>query len=161
MDQITLPITQPVLTISVVVLFFLSLFLLVELFALKKKLKSFMEGSVGSSFETIVSETLHKVKELEAFAKKEHEKLGILAREEKSLVKTPELIRFKAEGGASSNQSFSLALLNSHGDGIVLTTLHVRDRVSFYGKNIKGYETDSTLTDEEKEVVERVKKSEK
>ncbi len=161
MDHITLPITQTELAIAVAILFLLSLFLLVELFALKKKLKSFMQGSTGHSFETIVSETLHKVKELESFTKKEHEQLSVLARVEKSLVKTPELIRFKAEGGASSNQSFSLALLNSHGDGIVLTTLHVRDRVSFYGKNIKGFETDATLTDEEKEVVERVKKNEK
>ncbi len=120
-----------------------------------------MKGSDGKSLEHTLLELLHKVRELEEEAKKDKKEMTLIKEHVRSLVRTPEILRFKADGGASSNQSFSLALLDSEGNGTALTTLHVRDRVSFYGKNIKKWTGDTELTDEEKEVIERVKKNEK
>ncbi len=131
--------------------------LMLQVFLLKKKLVLFMKGASGESFEDIVKETLQKVKELEIFAEKSTEKTKKLEDNEKVLLGTPELLRYKALEGASSNQSFSLAFLNSFGDGVVLTTLHVRDRVSFYAKKITNFSSEVELSDEEKRVITNVK----
>ena len=116
-----------------------------------------MKGASGESFEDIVKETLQKVKELEVFAEKSTEKTKKLEDNEKVLLGTPELLRYKALEGASSNQSFSLAFLTSLGDGVVLTTLHVRDRVSFYAKKIAHFSSEVDLSDEEKRVITNVR----
>jgi hypothetical protein len=117
-----------------------------------------MKGASGESLEDIVKESLQKIKELQDYAEKSAEKIQGLNEKEKKLLTTPEILRYKALEGASSNQSFSLAFLNSLGDGVVLTTLHVRDRVSFYAKKITGFKADTSLSEEEKEVVERVRR---
>jgi hypothetical protein len=46
---------------------------------------------------------------------------------------------FKAFDGMKSGgtNSFSLALLNEEGDGVILSTLHSRERVNVYSKEIK------------------------
>ena len=143
--------------ILVIILACLVFFLALQVYLLRKKLSHFMRGTSGESLEEIVKETLEKVKALESYAEKSSEKIKTLQSKEKELLVRPELLRYKALEGASSNQSFSLAFLNNIGDGVVLTTLHVRDRVSFYAKKIINFKADVDLSEEEKEVIEKVK----
>jgi hypothetical protein len=63
------------------------------------------------------------------------------------------IIRFNPFEDAGSNQSFSVAFLNEEGDGVVISSLYSREKVSVYAKPIKNYKSEYSLSDEEKEAV--------
>ncbi|MDQ5968902.1 MAG: hypothetical protein QG579_59 [Patescibacteria group bacterium] len=76
-------------------------------------------------------------------------------------VQAVETIRFNpfkgtGEGGS---QSFSTSFLSENGDGVVLSSLYSRDRVSVFSKPLAKYESTFELTDEEKEVIAVAKKN--
>ena len=69
-------------------------------------------------------------------------------------------IRFNAwKGqGEGGNQSFASAFMAENGDGIVISSLYSRDRVSIFAKPIEKGKSAYELTAEEKEAVEKAKK---
>lgn len=71
------------------------------------------------------------------------------------------VIRYKAFESGTSNQSFSIALLNERGDGAIISSLHHRDRVVTYAKPIKNYQSEYDLSEEEKHVLEESRQSHK
>ncbi len=75
----------------------------------------------------------------------------------KSSIRGVELLRFNPFEDAGSNQSFAIALLNENGDGIVLSSLYSRDRMSVFAKPVKSHKSPFELTIEEKEVVKKAK----
>jgi thymidylate kinase len=64
-------------------------------------------------------------------------------------------IRFDPFEGTtgSGKQSFAMALLNEHGDGVVISSLYTREKVSVFAKPIEKKTSQYELTKEEKEVV--------
>jgi hypothetical protein len=71
------------------------------------------------------------------------------------------LVMFKAFDGMKSGgtNSFSLALLNEKGDGAILSTLHSRERVNVYSKEIKGFKAQVLLTEEEDQALTKAQNS--
>lgn len=62
---------------------------------------------------------------------------------------------FETSGG---DQSFTIALLNSNNDGLIITSLHQRDINRVYSKLIKNKEPSHKLSKEETEVLNKVLK---
>jgi hypothetical protein len=56
----------------------------------------------------------------------------------------------KSSGG---QLSWSLALLDDHGDGAVLTSIHGRNEARTYAKSITGWSCDQQLSPEEEDAV--------
>ncbi|MEN9921250.1 MAG: hypothetical protein RLZZ517_228 [Candidatus Parcubacteria bacterium] len=71
------------------------------------------------------------------------------------------LVMFKAFDGMKSGgtNSFSLALLNEKGDGAILSTLHSRERVNVYSKEIIGFKASVMLTEEEEQALTKAQNS--
>lgn len=71
------------------------------------------------------------------------------------------LIIFKAFDGMKSGgtNSFSLAFLNEKGEGAIVSTLHSRDRVNVYSKEIKGFKALVMLTEEEQQALTKAQNS--
>ncbi len=71
------------------------------------------------------------------------------------------LVGFKAFQGLDSggHQSFATAFLNENGDGIIISTLHSRDRVNVFAKEIKQFSATVTLTEEEQQALTQAKES--
>lgn len=65
-------------------------------------------------------------------------------------VRTARYNPFADRGG---NQSFSTALLNEKGDGVILTGLHARDTMRVYAKPVRKHASDFELTAEERGVL--------
>lgn len=63
------------------------------------------------------------------------------------------LIRFKAFQNTGSDQSFALALLDTAGDGVVLSSLFGREESRVYCKPIEHGQSIYPLTDEEKDAI--------
>lgn len=68
-----------------------------------------------------------------------------------------ETVRFNAWKGAGEggNQSFASAFLSEKGDGVIISSLYSRDRVSVFAKPIKDFKSGKELTIEEKEALQK------
>jgi hypothetical protein len=63
------------------------------------------------------------------------------------------LVRFNTFEDTGGNQSFTLALLDPAGDGVVLDSLHARNQTRLYAKAIRGGAAETPLSAEEAEAV--------
>ncbi|MEX0652046.1 MAG: DUF4446 family protein [Candidatus Paceibacterota bacterium] len=61
--------------------------------------------------------------------------------------------------GAGGNQSFSTAFLNEAGNGVIISTLYARDRMSFFSKPVVNFASSHELTEEERETIVKAKAS--
>jgi hypothetical protein len=64
------------------------------------------------------------------------------------------LIRYDAYNELSGHQSSSMALLDSHRNGLVLSAIVHRDQARLYVKQVQGGEGEVALSPEEQEAVE-------
>lgn len=62
-------------------------------------------------------------------------------------------------GLESGGTSFALAFLNENGDGIIVSTLHGRDRINIFSKQISNFKSDVKLSEEEEIALTKAKKS--
>jgi hypothetical protein len=63
------------------------------------------------------------------------------------------LVRYDAYGELSGRQSSSLALLDAHGDGVVLSCITHRDTARLYCKHVIGGQGEHELSPEEDEAI--------
>lgn len=68
-------------------------------------------------------------------------------------VRTPGVVRFNAFDDVGSDLSYSCALLDARGDGVVLSSLFGRQEARTYAKPLREGASSYHLTDEEKEAV--------
>mgnify|MGYP006285950289 CR=1 FL=1 len=69
------------------------------------------------------------------------------------------LVRYSAFEDTGGDQSFSLAMVDGEGDGLVLSALYGRDATRVYAKPIRGWTSERTLADEEEQALERAQQS--
>lgn len=63
------------------------------------------------------------------------------------------IVRYDAFGDVGGRLSWSLALLDDRGDGVVLTAIHGRSEARSYAKGIAGWSCDQPMSPEEQEAV--------
>jgi len=67
------------------------------------------------------------------------------------------VVRYDAFGDMGGHLSWSMALLDDAGDGVVLTSIHGRSEARTYAKNVTGWTCEQTLSPEEEEAVSLTK----
>jgi hypothetical protein len=89
-----------------------------------------------------------------------NEEIGRIDKELLSHIQRLGVIRFNAfSGAAGDGQSFSLALLDKEDNGVILTSLHARERTRVYAKTIKLGKGTVELSDEETKALKLAQKS--
>ncbi len=63
------------------------------------------------------------------------------------------VVRYDAFGDMGGHLSWSMALLDDSGDGVVLTSIHGRSEARTYAKNVTGWTCEQALSPEEEEAV--------
>ena len=63
------------------------------------------------------------------------------------------VVRYDAFGDMGGRLSWSLALVNDAGTGVVLTSIHGRSEARTYAKNIAAWSCDQQMSPEEEEAV--------
>jgi hypothetical protein len=66
-------------------------------------------------------------------------------------------VRYNPFDDSGGNISFAVALLNSHGDGVVISSLHGREGTRVYSKQVQALKSESKLTEEEVTAIENAK----
>lgn len=146
---------------SIISFTFAFCFFLFYLAYLHYKLHVFTRGQNATSLESLMKECVDGITKIE-------ERNELISKHALSLdtrvshaLRNAEMIRYKAFETNGSNQSFSVALLNEKGSGIVITSLHAHDRISTFAKPIEKYDSTYDLTEEEKSVIAEAKKAHK
>jgi hypothetical protein len=63
------------------------------------------------------------------------------------------LVRYDAYGEMSGRQSTSIALLDSHRSGLILSSIHHRDQARLYAKQVRDGQAELELSPEEDEAI--------
>jgi len=63
------------------------------------------------------------------------------------------LVRYDAFGDVGGRQSWSLALLDDDGNGVVLTAIHGRSEARSYAKSVAGWSSEQPMSPEEQDAV--------
>jgi hypothetical protein len=126
---------------------------------LHRKLSLFMKGEDGKSLESTIRSYIHKVDDLKKHDELIAEHALKLDTRLAQAVRNVSTMRFRAFDQNGSNQSFAIALVNELGNGVILSSLHHRDRVSVFAKPVVKYESSHDLTEEESGVLEEAKQS--
>ena len=135
--------------------------LLAWIIRLEMRIRKLLGGKTAKTLEEAVKELHENTEKLNHF---QREAISHFINVEKRLsrsVQAVETIRFNpfkgtGEGGS---QSFSTSFLSENGNGVVISSLYSRDRVSIFSKPLIKFESNFELTDEEKEVVTGAKKN--
>lgn len=67
------------------------------------------------------------------------------------------VVRYDAFGDMGGHLSWSLALLDDDGNGVVLTSIHGRSDARTYAKNVSSWTCDQALSPEEEEAIKFAK----
>jgi hypothetical protein len=102
-----------------------------------------------------IKEVLDELKKTQEQLEVLSQKLADLQKKSKLSVQRVGMVRFNPFNEVGSNQSFSLALLDDNNDGLVLTSLYTRQENRIYGKPIKAGSSEYTLSNEEKQAIEK------
>jgi len=113
----------------------------VEVTDLKKVLEKVL--AQGTKNEKDINELVRRVNEQEEDGKLHIQKVG--------------LVRFNPFKELGGDHSFSLSVLDGEGSGIVITSLHTRDRTRVYMKKIVKGKCDIELSEEEKKSLSKAK----
>jgi len=78
-----------------------------------------------------------------------------IAQQQTNCLQKVGIVRYDAYTDVSGRQSFSLALLDAHNNGAIITGLFGRNDARCYGKPVRGGKSDFTLSEEEEEALKR------
>ena len=67
------------------------------------------------------------------------------------------VVRYDAFGDMGGHLSWSLALLDDYGNGVVLTSIHGRSEARTYAKNVSSWSCEQAMSPEEEEAVKFAK----
>ena len=122
---------------------------------LEKRINALLGGKSGISLEDAISSNREGLEGLLRFQKAVEAELARINDRIKKKLHGAKTLRFNPFHGTGSggNQSFATAFLDEQGDGVVISSLYSREKVSVFAKPIKNRASEFDLTDEEKEVL--------
>jgi hypothetical protein len=142
-----------VLVFAVVVLLGLVVVLVRRTARLDRRIATLTRGGDGTSFESTLQANLDRVATLTRAVDDLASRSAMLERVQRKAVQRVGLVRFNPFEDTGGNQSFALAMLDQHGDGFVVSSLHARNGTRVYGKAVAGGRSEAALSDEEAEAL--------
>jgi hypothetical protein len=119
----------------------------------EKRLNKFFMGKKASNLEDTINALQEEIKTLKQSKTTTEQELSIINKKLKQSIRGVETIRFNPFPDQGSNQSFAIGMLNEEGNGVVISSLYSRERMSIFAKPIKNGKSEYELTNEEKEAL--------
>jgi len=121
------------------------------------RLKRIFAGTKARNLEEMIVLVGKKINKIEETEDKIDKHLITIDERLSKSIRNVETLRFNPFVDAGSNQSFAIALMNDEGNGVVLSSLYARDRMSIFAKPIIKGKSEFELSSEEKEVLSKAK----
>ncbi len=99
-------------------------------------------GGDGTSLESTLEAHIDKVYAVAREVDELEGRTAVLERLQPDAFQRLGLVRYNPFEDTGGNQSFALALLDQHGDGFIVSSLHTRTATRVYGKAITGGKAD-------------------
>lgn len=148
----TVPIDTPILVLILLVTLIVVVIWIVRL---EMRLHRLTRGKTGGDLEGTIIAHGKALTDFEEFQREMEKYLqGVERRLRRSIqgIKTVRFNPFKGTGEGGF-QSFASAFVNEDGDGLVISTLWSRDRMSIFGKPLTKGTSSFDLTEEEKNAI--------
>lgn len=145
--------------IVIILLFIIILILFKSINRLENKYRRLMRGSSGKNIEELVTSRLEMIDEANKNCEKALEQNKVLEEKMKECVQKVAIMRYKAFENVGSDLSFSIAILDGHNDGVLLTGIYGREESTTYAKPVDKGISRYDLSEEEITVLnEAIKK---
>ena len=123
----------------------------------ERRLKRFFLGKKAKDLEETVISLQNDIESLKETKEIMQKEIAVINAKLKKSIRGLETVRFNPFSDQGSNQSFAIGLLDENEDGVVISSLYSRDRMSVFAKPIKNGVSEHELTKEEKEVLKKAK----
>ena len=148
-----------IIFIALTIIFILQLLLGFLIFKLQTHYNSLTKGAsqkdLLSSLNLFIAKSENNQRGLEELKKSLENEI----KENKHHLQKVGFKRFNPFTDTGGNQSFTLALLDEIGDGVVISSLHSRENTRVYAKNvIKGDPDDQVLSKDEQQLIKETLK---
>jgi len=125
---------------------------------LNQKVAKLLAGGLGKNLPEALAALKKQAEEQETFKK---EIVTYLKAAEQRILRSTQavgLVRFNPfRDSGNGGQSFAAAFIDEKGNGLIISSLYVRDSVSVYAKPLELFKSTFELTAEETEAVEKAK----
>lgn len=119
------------------------------------RLRKFFAGTKARNLEEMIILVGKKMNQLEETQEKIDKHLITIDSRLGKSIRNIETIRFNPFVDAGGNQSFAIAMINDEGNGVVMSSLYARDRMSIFAKPVIAGKSEFELSNEEKDVLEK------
>ena len=136
-------------------------FLIVTFWIVKteKRLRRFFVGKKAKDLEDTIITLENEIAKLNKVVENIQKNIVIINTKLKKSIRGLEVKRFNPFPDQGRNQSFTIGMLNEEGDGVVVSSLYSRERMSVFAKPIKNGKSEYELTTEEKESLSKAEVS--
>ncbi len=121
----------------------------------EKRLKRFFHGKKAKDLEDTIISLEKDTADLKKAKEDMQKDIAVINGKIKKSIRGLETIRFNPFPDQGSNQSFAIGMLNEEGDGVVVSSLYSRERMSIFAKPIKNKKSEYELSIEEKEALKK------
>ncbi|MEI6280404.1 MAG: DUF4446 family protein [bacterium] len=123
----------------------------------EKRLKRFFLGKKAKDLEETIIILENEISKLNKSKDIVANDISLINIKLRKSIRGLETIRFNPFPDQGSNQSFAIGMLNEDGDGLVISSLYSRERMSIFAKPVKRGSSEYELSIEEKEALEKAK----
>lgn len=136
-------------TIALIIIGIAVIILAIQIVLLKRRLATFMRGQNAASLEHTITRVIDTMEAIQNTFDTHGARLDTLDAKTARAIQGVSTLRFNPFKNAGGNHSFATAFSNEHGDGVIISTLYGRERVSMFAKPIKNWKSEFELTTEE------------
>lgn len=140
---------------AIYVLFAVIIMLALLVIRLELRIRRLLRGNSVRDVEGAVVSALKDIEKLHDSKRKIEGDINLINEKMKKNIRTIGTVRFNPFGDSGSKQSFASAFIDAEGNGVVLSSLFSRDKVSVFAKPIIKFESEYKLSGEEEEALKR------
>ncbi len=122
---------------------------------LSRRLDALVRGAEGASLEAVLGEHLDRVRDVVRELDRLENRTSAVEQDLRSALGRVGIVRYNAFEDTGGGQSFALAILDSGGTGVVVSSLHARGGTRVYAKEVDAGRSETALSTEEAEAVRR------
>src|SRR3989344_6173999 len=112
----------------------------------ERRLKRFFLGKKAKDLEDTIISLEKNIDSLKKAKEEMQKNITVIDRKVKKSIRGLETIRFNPFPDQGSNQSFAIGMLDEEGDGVVISSLYSRERMSIFAKPIKNNKSEYELS---------------
>lgn len=149
------------LTLIQLVVLVILIYHLITIKKAKKVFNNLVSGVEGGNLEQVLAGVGERLTNVEVELGRLKTAMDENQKKEELHIQRWSLLRYKAFSNTGGDQSFSLALLDGKGNGVVLSSIYGRDESRMYAKSINEGQSTYPMSSEENEALQQALGKEK